>query len=336
LTDRRPGPALELHNLRKRYGRSTAVDGVSLTVPGGAFVSLLGPSGSGKTTILRLIGGFEHPDGGSISIDGTDIVSKPPYERRIGVVFQRYALFPHMTVAANVAFPLKQRGVPAPERVARVEEMLRTVGMTGFGERHPDELSGGQQQRVALARALIFEPQVLILDEPLAALDKHLRERLQLEIRSLQRQLGITTLYVTHDQTEALALSDAIAILNAGRIEQFGTPRELYEAPRTAFVARFMGNSNVLPAELAGARGEVVMVRPERIVIDAPAGTRGPRTELEGRVLEVVFLGDTLEYRVAAAGHELIVREPNRHDARTVRAGDQVRVSWASSDAVAL
>lgn len=357
------GPALVVRNLIKRFGNITAVDNVSFCLPGGSFLSLLGPSGSGKTTVLRLLGGFESPDQGAIEIDGIDVSPLPPYQRDIGVVFQHYALFPHMTVAENVGFSLKQRGVPKAARDSRVEEMLDAVGLPGYGHRHPTQLSGGQQQRVALARALVFKPRILVMDEPLAALDKRLRERMQQEIRNLQRRLQITTVYVTHDQTEAFAMSDLVAVMNAGGIEQMDTPRALYETPRTEFVAQFVGDSNLFRGEAAAAAqstmrlsdgtllrhppssnqsGEIaLLVRPEKISIHPPDAE--PLSDdvisgnvLRGRIVDVMFLGETLNYRVAAAGQEVIVREQNRAAVTASQPGAQVVLSWAVADTVVL
>ncbi len=339
-----PGPALAARNLVKRFGSVAAVDDVSFDVPGGAFLTLLGPSGSGKTTVLRLLGGFERPDAGRMDIGGADITDLPPYKRDIGVVFQRYALFPHMTVADNVAFPLKQRGRAGG---ATVEEMLETVGMPGLGARFPHELSGGQQQRVALARALVFRPRILLMDEPLAALDKHLRERLQHEIRALQQRLGITTIYVTHDQAEAFVMSDLVAVLNAGKIEQVGPPGALYDTPRTAFVAQFVGDSNLFrgtpagPGALKLTTGEILrtlqssapqtlLVRPEKILIDAaaPAGNI-----LRGVIADVRFLGEATTYRVRVAEMDVRVRA---FGAATFAPGAEVVLSWNAADTVVI
>ncbi len=337
------GPALAARHLVKRFGTVAAVDDVSFDVPGGAFLSLLGPSGSGKTTVLRLLGGFERPDAGHIDIGGADITRLPPFKRDIGMVFQRYALFPHMSVADNVAFPLKQRGQDNP---ARVDEMLEAVGLPGLGARFPHQLSGGQQQRVALARALIFRPRILLMDEPLAALDKHLRERLQAEIRALQQRLRITTIYVTHDQSEAFVMSDLVAVMNAGKIEQIGPPRTLYDSPRTAFVAQFVGDSNLFTGTPAGpgalklSSGEVLraadtvnaprtlIVRPERITLGASGGNT-----LRGVVTEVRFLGEATVTRVRAAGQDVTVRTPG---APTLSPGAEVTLAFDIADTVAL
>src|SRR5215468_9548811 len=244
------GAAVVLEKVRKSFGSVTAVDDVSFAIEPGEFITLLGPSGSGKTTTLMLIAGFDHPSQGEIYIDGTPIVGVPPYRRGIGMVFQNYALFPHLTVAENVGFALKQRGVGKVEIVGRVAETLDIVRLRGYEARYPRQLSGGQQQRVALARAIIFHPRVLLMDEPLSALDKQLREELQLEMKRLHQQLGITFIYVTHDQSEALIMSDRIAVMNRGQIEQLGSADEVYHHPATAFVASFIGQANLLDAML--------------------------------------------------------------------------------------
>jgi putative spermidine/putrescine transport system ATP-binding protein len=339
-----PGPALAAHDLVKRFGSVAAVDDVSFDVPGGAFLSLLGPSGSGKTTVLRLLGGFEQSDAGRMNIGGAEITDLPPYKRDIGVVFQRYALFPHMTVADNVAFPLKQRGRAGG---TTVDEILETVGLPGLGARFPHELSGGQQQRVALARALVFRPRILLMDEPLAALDKHLREHLQLEIRALQQRLGMTTIYVTHDQAEAFVMSDLVAVMNAGKVEQIGPPRALYDAPRTAFVAQFVGDSNLFRGTPAGsgalklATGDILrtaqpsapqtlLVRPEKISLNAaaPAGNA-----LRGVIAGVRFLGEATVYRVQVADMDITVRASG---AALFGPGTEVVLSWDPADTVVI
>ena len=255
------GAAVVLEKVSKSFGPVIAVDDVSVTIEPGEFITLLGPSGSGKTTTLMMIAGFDHPSAGEIYIDGTPIVGVPPYRRGIGMVFQNYALFPHLTVAENVAFALKQRSVAKPEIVGRVAETLDIVRLRGYEARYPRQLSGGQQQRVALARAIIFHPRVLLMDEPLSALDKQLREELQLEMKRLHQQLGITFIYVTHDQREALIMSDRIAVMNQGRIEQAGSPSDLYDRPATRFVAGFIGESNFLEGEVAGLQGRDVAAR---------------------------------------------------------------------------
>ncbi len=347
------GPVLAVRNLVKRFGKVAAVDDVSFSVAGGTFLTLLGPSGSGKTTVLRLLGGFETPDAGSIALGGADIGRLPPYKRDIGVVFQRYALFPHMNVAENVGFSLRQRGVATGERARRITEALEMVGLEGLGGRAPSQLSGGQQQRVALARALVFKPRILVMDEPLAALDKHLRERLQDEIRALQRRLGITTVYVTHDQAEAFVMSDIVAVMNAGKIEQIAAPRALYEAPRTEFVARFVGDSNIFRGPVNesrmrladgvliafagnGAPPTALMVRPEKIRIGKAGHQNAGDNLLQGWLIDMRFLGDACLYRVRAGAQEIVVRDLNRTDSAHFAAGDEVILTWPAADTVPL
>jgi len=251
-------PRLRLHRLAKRYGEVTAVAEISLEVANGEFVTLLGPSGSGKTTTLMMIAGFEEPSGGALELDGRSLIGVPHYRRGFGMVFQNYALFPHMTAAENIAFPLRMRGLGAADRASRAQRALEMVRLPECAGRYPGQLSGGQQQRVALARALVFNPPVLLMDEPLGALDKKLREEMQLEIKRIQKEVGITTVYVTHDQEEALVMSDRVAVVNRGRIEQLDAPGALYERPATRFVADFIGESNIVPiarfTEEAGQR----------------------------------------------------------------------------------
>jgi len=309
-----------LDHVRKGFGTVQAVDGVSLTVTQGEFFSLLGPSGCGKTTTLRMIAGFERPDEGRILIGETDVTETPPHRRPVNTVFQSYALFPHLTVGDNVAFGLRFRTISAAEKRARVEETLELVRLGGFGTRKPHQLSGGQQQRVALARALILTPDVLLLDEPLGALDAKLRRELQIELKSIQREVGITFIYVTHDQEEALTMSDRLAVMSHGRVEQLGTPRDVYEHPATAFVADFIGVSNLLRAQSSG-RGEVELsgarlvaegeqtrrtgvvrlsIRPERVRIE-PDGTVGPN-RIPATIERFVYLGSTTQVYVALPG----------------------------------
>jgi spermidine/putrescine ABC transporter ATP-binding subunit len=280
------GAAITIDGIAKRYGGVVAVDQVSLDIAAGEFVSLLGPSGSGKTTLLMMIAGFETPDAGAIRVGGRDITAVAPNRRGIGMVFQRYALFPHMTVARNIAYPLRMRGVPRGEIQRRVEEALALVRLEGYGARLPNQLSGGQQQRVAVARALVFEPPALLMDEPLGALDKKLREQMQIEIKRLQRALGVTVIYVTHDQEEALTMSDRVAVMDGGRLVQAGTPVELYEAPATAFVADFIGKMNFLAGRCRVATAERVAIElAEGVVIEMPVsrvrGTAHPGAALQ-------------------------------------------------------
>ncbi len=303
-----------LEDVVKRFDDVAAVDGISLEVPRGAFFALLGPSGCGKTTTLRMIGGFEEPTEGRILLGDEDVVGLPPYKRDVNTVFQSYALFPHMTIADNVAFGLERRKVAKGEIQGRVREILELVGLGPFGNRKPRQLSGGQQQRVALARALVNHPRVLLLDEPLGALDLKLRKQMQLELKRIQHEVGITFVHVTHDQEEAMTMADTIAVMNRGRIEQLGPPQELYERPATAFVAGFLGASNLLPGKIEGpdairlddgtlVRADVgartgavsVGVRPEKIGISSSGGTGGGTNELAGTVSETAYIGVATE-----------------------------------------
>jgi spermidine/putrescine transport system ATP-binding protein len=309
--------AIELDAVGKQFGAHAAVSDVTLSIDEGEFFSLLGPSGCGKTTTLRMIAGFVPPDEGRILLHGADVTTTPPNRRPVNMVFQQYALFPHMSVYDNVAFGLKMARVPKSEHRARVEEMLRVVELVGMGGRRIRQLSGGQQQRVAVARALVKRPAALLLDEPLGALDLKLRKQMQSELKRIQGELKTTFVYVTHDQEEALAMSDRIAVMNDGRVEQVGTPREIYEHPSTDFVADFVGSMNVL--ELDGRR---VAVRPERVRIVAGGG------RVDGVVSEVVYLGVYRQFRVdTPVGLVTCVRladEPLDH----VVAGSPVSLSW--------
>ena len=290
-----PGPAISLRGLVKSFGEVRAVDGVDLDIADGEFLTLLGPSGSGKTTVLRMIAGFELPTSGQVLLDGTDVTRRAPFERDVNTVFQDYALFPHMTVQENVEYGLRVRKVPRPERRSRAEQALESVRLTGYGERRPAQLSGGQRQRVALARALVNRPRVLLLDEPLGALDLKLRQEMQVELKGLQRLVGITFVFVTHDQDEALTMSDRVAVFNQGKIEQVGSPAEVYERPATAFVANFVGTSNLLSGDVAlqviGREG-TFSVRPERIRVVAPGDVvTADEVSALGVVREVVYAG---------------------------------------------
>jgi putative spermidine/putrescine transport system ATP-binding protein len=321
-------PDVRLRGLRKHYGEVAAVDGVDLDVARGEFFTMLGPSGSGKTTTLRLIAGFERPDEGTISLRGRDVSADPPYARDVNTVFQDYALFPHMTVGENVAYGLKIRRVPRAERRTRVDEALETVRLEGYGGRRPAQLSGGQRQRVALARALVNRPQVLLLDEPLGALDLKLRQEMQIELKRIQREVGITFIYVTHDQDEALTMSDRLAVFNQGKIEQVGPPAEVYEHPRTEFVAGFVGVSNLLERE-----GATISVRPEKIRILAEGEPEEPGTQVErGTIREVVYAGMATRYIVELdAGGELtvVVQNLETTSAQALEArGRSVRLQW--------
>jgi putative spermidine/putrescine transport system ATP-binding protein len=324
-----------LVSLSKRYGEVVAVGGIDLEIEPGEFFTMLGPSGSGKTTTLRMIAGFEDPSGGSIELAGEDVSGVPPYDRAVNTVFQDYALFPHMTVGENVAYGLRIARVGKAERAKRRDEALEMVRLPGYGERRPAELSGGQRQRVALARAIVNRPRVLLLDEPLGALDLKLREQMQVELKSIQGEVGITFVYVTHDQDEALTMSDRIAVFNQGRIEQVSPPVELYERPATEFVAGFVGVSNLL--ERDGAR---FTIRPEKVRLLDPAGEpNGLRTE-RGRIADVAYAGMVTRYTVALEqGGELQVIRQNVEgtsiDAASER-GREVIVGWRPEQAVAV
>ncbi len=336
--------AVSLVGLTKRFGDQVAVSDISLDIPDGEFFSLLGPSGSGKTTTLRLIAGFERPTSGSVRLHGRDVTKVPAFERNVNTVFQDYALFPHMTVGDNVGYSLRVRRVPRRERAARVAETLETMRLGGFQERKPGELSGGQRQRVALARALINRPRVLLLDEPLGALDTKLRGEMQEELKEVQRGAGITFIFVTHDQQEALALSDRIAVFEAGRIEQVGTPSEIYERPATPFVAGFVGASNLIEDDLAsrilGERGRF-MIRPEKIRIVAVAeAVANDECSVVGTVRDIVYLGAQTVYVVALApDRALSVVAQNVNATATdaqAQKGREVRLVWRRDQTMAL
>jgi spermidine/putrescine ABC transporter ATP-binding subunit len=354
------GAVVSLTGLEKDYGGVGAVRGVSLDIAAGEFLTLLGPSGSGKTTTLMMIAGFESPSLGDITIDGKSVVGVSPHRRNIGMVFQNYALFPHLTVADNIAFPLRQRGIGRTERTRMVGEALDLVRLPGYGARYPRQLSGGQQQRVALARAIVFNPRLLLMDEPLGALDKQLRESLQLEMRRLHADLGITFIYVTHDQEEALTMSDRIAVMNDGQIAQLGRPEDLYDRPCSRFVASFLGESNFLPgivhgfqdedivvAECGGtmvravapsrpARGEKVMLtmRPERMRfadgLSTPALNRMCAT-----VTEAIFAGERCRYLLTAPdGTPMVLKEASGAAVRRRIVGERTEIAWSAADTV--
>ena len=356
------GARLGLTDICKQYQMTVALHPTSLDIEPGEFFSLIGPSGSGKTTLLGAVAGFVPPSGGRIEIDGTDVAALPPYQRNIGMVFQNYALFPHMSVFDNVAFPLRLRKLPAADVEARTRKMLATVRLQDFGDRMPSQLSGGQQQRVALARAAVYGPRLLLMDEPLGALDKNLREEMQYEIKTFHRQIDATVLYVTHDQEEAVAMSDRLAIMSAGRIVQHGTPRHLYEHPRNAFVASFLGSANLIEVagkpdgtgseiKVAMARGGllkalntigqgaaseagVICVRPESIRIET-----GPAREvcdncnqLEGRILDATYTAGSFRYQVEAnAGTPITVRLPSIRQSDMLPRGANVSLNWAAN-----
>jgi spermidine/putrescine ABC transporter ATP-binding subunit len=344
-------PLLELRRISKRFGDVAAVDDLSLIISAGEFLTFLGASGSGKTTTLRMIAGFEHPGAGEILMDGAPITALPPYRRDVNTVFQHYALFPHMSVRANIEYGLRMRRVPAAERRDRVDRALEMVRLSDLGGRAPRQLSGGQQQRVALARALVNRPRVLLLDEPLGALDLKLRREMQLELKRLQAHLGITFIYVTHDQEEALTMSDRIVLMRQGRVAQVGTPRELYDRPANRYVADFIGETNLLPGVVAGADGgraairvgEALLhgscdpglapgapawlsVRPEAIEIVPPDASPPERNLLDGRVAEAVYAGALLRIHVLTdGGLRAVVQAP---PAAPLRIGEQVRLAW--------
>jgi spermidine/putrescine transport system ATP-binding protein len=340
---------IRLETLVKAFGDVRAVDGIDVHMPPGEFFTMVGPSGCGKTTTLRMIAGFERPTSGRIMLDGDDVAQTPPHRRNVNTVFQSYALFPHLNVADNVAFGLKYKKVSKGDRAKLVGEALSLVQLNGYESRKPGQLSGGQQQRVALARALVLRPRVLLLDEPLGALDARLRKDLQVELKALQSNLGITFVFVTHDQEEALTMSDRVAVMNGGRVEQSGAPQAIYEAPETLFVADFLGVSNLVPAEATGqdgdscrlrvgdialrasqgaidARGSVkAMIRPERVKIE-PQGTQG-ENRMPGLVEHLVFLGSFREVRVRLLGGALVTAvQPNDGDATHHEQGASVSV----------
>jgi spermidine/putrescine transport system ATP-binding protein len=314
-------PTLRLAGIKKRYGATAAVAGIDLEVRDGEFVTLLGPSGCGKTTTLGLIAGFFAPSAGEIFLKGRPVAGLPPFRRDIGVVFQDYALFPHMTAGENVAFGLRMRGMEKSQIHKQVEEALDLVQLRGLAERRPLELSGGQRQRVALARALVIRPAVLLLDEPLSNLDLKLREEMRVEIAGLQRRLGITTVFVTHDQGEALVMSDRIAVMNAGHIEQVGRPAEIYERPATRFVAEFIGRMNFFRMD-----GKTIAIRPERAKLSRQKPDSG--FARCGTVRTVLYLGATLEYHLDLEGERALVEAPNDGSAPEFQAGQAV---WFSA-----
>jgi putative spermidine/putrescine transport system ATP-binding protein len=360
MSDRRAttGGSVELVDLRKRFGEVAAVDGVSIKVEPGEFLTLLGPSGSGKTTTLMMVAGFADLDAGRIWLDGRDITDLPAHKRNIGVVFQNYAMFPHMTAAENIGFSLRMREVPAAEIQRRVAKALELVQLQGMEGRYPRQLSGGQQQRVALARALVFEPSLLLLDEPLGALDRLLREHMKLELRRVHHELGTSMIYVTHDQDEALVLSDRIAVMNQGRVEQIGKPDEIYERPVNPFVARFIGESNFLRGTVervsdglaAVMVGEVSLrgsaaatiapktvvdlsVRPEKITLK-PA-TQGAPGDLLGVVEDRIYSGDVMRYVIRLPNQaQVTVKQVIRSDIVVAGRGDAVSLSWSPREAM--
>jgi spermidine/putrescine transport system ATP-binding protein len=345
--ERPQAPDVRIENVTKRFDGVVAVDDLSLEIPRGSFFAMLGPSGCGKTTTLRMIGGFEAPTQGRIFLGDRDVVGLPPYKRDVNTVFQSYALFPHLTIAENVGFGLRRRGIKGKTLSGRVSSVLEKVGLAGFEKRKPGQLSGGQQQRVALARALVNSPRVLLLDEPLGALDLKLRKQMQLELKAIQHEFGITFIHVTHDQEEAMTMADTIAVMQGGRIDQLGTPNELYERPRTAFVAGFLGVSNLLhgtvssptsvrlekgdevtvaPDALAGRTGKVAVgIRPEKLRL-GPAD----RNAFSGRVREVAYVGVSTQYIVeTAAGALTVYLQNTQPGAAAIAPGTGVELSFA-------
>ncbi len=350
------GVAISLEGVSKRFGKVVAVRDVTTDIREGEFFTMLGPSGCGKTTTLRMIAGFEQPDEGRILLRGADVTWLPPNRRNVNMVFQHYALFPHMSIYDNVAFGLKLKRLAKEEQRERVREMLRVVQLEGLENRRPQQLSGGQQQRVALARALVNRPAALLLDEPLGALDVKLRKQLQLELKRIQSEIGITFVYVTHDQEEALAMSDRIAVMNDAVVEQIGSPREIYERPQTAFVADFIGSLNaldfrvdevedgvarmrvgereriVVPVEAGAREGEElkIAVRPERIRID-PENGRAPEggSRLEGVIAELVYLGSLTQFHVETPNGRLVSHRMNDENAARLETGRRVVLTWA-------
>jgi putative spermidine/putrescine transport system ATP-binding protein len=354
---------VEFERVQKSYdGETLVVKDLNLTMPKGEFLTMLGPSGSGKTTCLMMLAGFETATHGKIKLDGVDINNIPPHKRGIGMVFQNYALFPHMTIAENLSFPLEVRKIGKSEREQKVKRALDMVQMGAFGGRRPSQLSGGQQQRVALARALVFEPELVLMDEPLGALDKQLREHMQFEITRLAHELGITTVYVTHDQTEALTMSDRVAVFNDGRIQQLAPPDQLYEAPENSFVAQFIGENNTLEGVVSEIKGDTcvvrlddgeeldatpvnvskvgertrVSIRPERVEFNKDRLQEGAHT-LKAEVLEFIYMGDIFRTRLRVAGNdEFVIKTRNAPDQVRHNVGSTIEIGWLPQDCRAL
>jgi putative spermidine/putrescine transport system ATP-binding protein len=354
---------VEFERVQKSYdGEILVVKDLNLTLPKGEFLTMLGPSGSGKTTCLMMLAGFETATHGEIKLDGRPINNIPPHKRGIGMVFQNYALFPHMTVAENLSFPLEVRRIGKSDREAKVKRALDMVQMGEFGGRRPAQLSGGQQQRIALARALVFEPELVLMDEPLGALDKQLREHMQFEITRIAHDLGITTVYVTHDQTEALTMSDRVAVFNDGRIQQLAPPDELYESPQNSFVAQFIGENNTLDGVVQEIKGDhctvkledgsiidakpvnvtqpgektLVSIRPERVETNRERLSPDAHT-LKAEVLEFIYMGDIFRTRLRVAGRDdFVVKTRNAPDQRRMTPGEQIEIGWLAEDCRAL
>lgn len=335
---------VSLRGVSKSFNDVKAVVDLNLDIASGEFFSMLGPSGSGKTTVLRMIAGFETVSAGTISIDGEDVTKLAPFDRTVNTVFQDYALFPHMSIQENVEYGLRTRKVPKPERAAQAAEAIDRVKLAHLADRLPHQLSGGQRQRIALARALVLRPKVLLLDEPLGALDKQLREEMQVELKTIQREAGITFIFVTHDQEEAMRMSDRIAVFNAGRIEQLGTPHEVYEQPATAFVAGFLGISNLMSGDAAHAlvgRSDLVNIRPERIKLH-PAGTKASPDEnaTEGIIREVAYTGANTIY-IVETPHNVrlittVLNEELPGHGESFGTGDKVVAKWRSRHVAAI
>ena len=344
---------ISIRNVSKRYGAFAALDDISLDIASGEFVTLLGPSGSGKTTLLMVLAGFVRPDNGETRFGEADVSLLPPHKRNVGMVFQNYALFPHMTVAGNVAYPLKLRGVSRIEIAERVAKALDMVQLSGLSERQIDQVSGGQRQRVALARAIVFEPRILLMDEPLSALDKKLREQMQIEVRHLHQRLGMTTVYVTHDQREALTMSDRIAVIDKGRFRQIGPPREIYERPDSRFIAEFIGESHFLPVTVRDgaaflgstplqmakppanmAAAQVLVVRPEKVCIVSGSGDPSLNV-FTGVMKEFVYQGDTsILYVTLPGGEEIAIRQASSAGTMPPEAGSAIRLGLSPADTV--
>jgi len=354
---------VEFERVQKSYdGETLVVKDLNLSMPRGEFLTMLGPSGSGKTTCLMMLAGFETATHGDIRLGGMSINDIPPHKRGIGMVFQNYALFPHMTIAENLSFPLEVRGMGKSEREEKIKRALDMVEMGNFGGRRPAQLSGGQQQRVALARALVFEPELVLMDEPLGALDKQLREKMQFEITHLAHNLGITTVYVTHDQTEALTMSDRVAVFDDGRIQQLAPPDQLYECPENSFVAQFIGENNTLEGTVKELKGETcivelddgeiidakpvnvdkvgdrtqVSIRPERVEYNQDRLQEGAHT-LDAEVLEFIYMGDIFRTRLRVAGNdEFIIKTRNAPDQQRLQPGEKIKIGWLAEDCRAL
>ncbi|WP_137390582.1 ABC transporter ATP-binding protein [Rhodoligotrophos defluvii] len=358
-SNERTGAVVEFKGVTKTYGAMCVLQPTSLTIDAGEFFAIIGPSGSGKSTLLGITAGFVTPTEGSILVDGVDVVSIPPYHRNFGMVFQNYSLFPHMTVAENIGFPLRMRHCPKADIAEKVARALSMVRLEGLGDRKPAQLSGGQQQRVALARAAVYNPRLLLMDEPLGALDKNLREEMQEEIKRFQQNLGVTVIYVTHDQHEAAYMADRIAIMRSGTLEQIGSPRELYEEPKTIFVASFLGEATLLPvtalrkvadgqiaAEIKGdltvqatavpgtATGKALCIRPESIALGSAAA--GLDNSFEGIVEDTVYTTGSVRYRIRLAdtAHVMTARIPSRPDIALMQPGDRVQIGWGRRDAL--